>query len=146
MHAYHTSVETGCTSITRLSRRTIAHHFQRYPDKTLPEKIPPKNPFEWRWVRTCSDRVLNPIASEASYKPKQRSNRKTKLKKNIYIFFFRGDFSRGDFIWEPFPTYLQTWAWQIHRKNSLIYHRWIYSFMGRGRTSTNIYKIKYKRI
>ena len=33
-------------------------------------------------------RVLNPNASEASYKPKQRSYRKMKLKNNIYIFFF----------------------------------------------------------
>ena len=31
-------------------------------------------------------RVLNPNSSEASYKPKQRSYRKTKL------FFFRGEF------------------------------------------------------
>ena len=36
-------------------------------------------------------RFLNPNASEASYKPKQRSYRKTKLN----FFFFRGNFSRG---------------------------------------------------
>ena len=39
-------------------------------------------------------RVLNPTASEASYKPKQRSYRKTKL----IFFFFRVDFGRGDFV------------------------------------------------
>ena len=38
-------------------------------------------------------RVLNPNASEASYKPKQRSYRKMKLH-----FFFRGDFFRGNFV------------------------------------------------
>ena len=44
-------------------------------------------------------RVLNPNASEASYKPKQHSYRKTKLKKifSYYIFFFPGDFGRVDF-------------------------------------------------
>ena len=47
-------------------------------------------------------RVLNPNASEASYKPKQRSYRKTKLNKNyFYIFFFSGGFCSGDFIREP---------------------------------------------
>ena len=30
-------------------------------------------------------RVLNPTASEASYKPKQRSYRKTNLKKNVLV-------------------------------------------------------------
>ena len=43
-------------------------------------------------------RVLNPTASEASYKPKQRSYRKTKL-----ILFFRGDFGRGDFVRGFYP-------------------------------------------
>ena len=33
-------------------------------------------------------RVLNPNASEASYKPKQRSYRKTKLNFSFLIFFF----------------------------------------------------------
>ena len=33
-------------------------------------------------------RVLNPNGSEASYKPKQRSYRKTKQKKNIFLFLF----------------------------------------------------------
>ena len=37
-------------------------------------------------------RVLNPNASEAIYKPKQRSYRKTKL---IYYFFFSGGFYPG---------------------------------------------------
>ena len=41
-----------------------------------------------------STRVLNPNASEASYKQKQRSYRKTELNK----ISFRGDFSWGDFI------------------------------------------------
>ena len=40
-------------------------------------------------------RVLNPNASETSYKPKQRSYRKTKLIKKIKK---SGDFGRGDFI------------------------------------------------
>jgi len=43
-------------------------------------------------------RVLNLNASEATYKPKQRGYRKTKLKKFIFMFF------PGDFILEP-----QTW-------------------------------------
>ena len=44
-------------------------------------------------------RVLNPNASEAGYKPKQRSYRKTKL--NYSVIIFPGDFGRGDFIREP---------------------------------------------
>ena len=65
-----------------------------YPDKIPPEKVPPKkiplNAVEREPVPT---KVLNPTASKASYKPKQRSYRKMKLiKKN------RGDFSRGDFV------------------------------------------------
>ena len=44
-------------------------------------------------------RVLNPNASEASCKPKQRSYRKTKLT----FFFFSGDFGRGDFVREFYP-------------------------------------------
>ena len=45
-------------------------------------------------------RVLNPNACEANYKPKQRSYKKTKLKNNYFfiLFFFRGDFGRGDFV------------------------------------------------
>ena len=47
-------------------------------------------------------RVLNLNASEASFKPKQRSYIKMKLEKIIFLlFFFRGDFGRGDFILEP---------------------------------------------
>ena len=53
-----------------------------YPDKIPPEKVPPKkiplNAVEREPVPT---RVLNPTASKASYKPKQRSYGKTKLKK-----------------------------------------------------------------
>ena len=53
-------------------------------------------------------RVLNPNASEASYKPKQRSFKKTKLR--IFFIFFRGDFGRGefvggDFILEPYGAW-----------------------------------------
>ena len=44
-------------------------------------------------------RVLNPNASEASYKPKQRSYRKRKLKKNYIFIFFRGDFVGGILSW-----------------------------------------------
>ena len=47
----------------------------RYPDK-IPQKIT-LNAIEREPVTT---RVLNPNASEARYKPKQRSYRKTKLK------------------------------------------------------------------
>ena len=50
-------------------------------EKNAPKKIP-LNTVEHEPVPT---RVLNPNVSEASYKPKQRSYRKTKL-----IFFFRG--------------------------------------------------------
>ena len=58
------------------------------------------------------NRVLNPNASEASYKPKQRSYRKTKLKKYYFFIFifFRGDFGRGDFILEPNHTYAYIYA------------------------------------
>ena len=49
-------------------------------------------------------RVLNPNASKASYKSKQRSYRKTKLKKLFfYFYFFRGDFGRGDFVGVFYP-------------------------------------------
>ena len=47
----------------------------------------PLNAVEREPVETI---VLNPNASEVSYKPEQRSYRKTKLKKYIYIFFFGG--------------------------------------------------------
>ena len=58
-----------------------------YPDKITPEEIT-LNAIERQPVLTT---VLNPNASEASYKQKQCSYRKTKL------IFFRGDFSRGKF-------------------------------------------------
>ena len=70
--------------------------------QNLPEKNPPgKNPPEKIALKAVESelvptRVLNPNASEASYKPKQRSYRKMKL-----IFYFRGDFFRGDFYLEP---------------------------------------------
>ena len=59
------------------------------PRKNPPDKIP-LNAVEREPVET---RVFNPNASEASYKPKQGSYRKTKLH-----FFFRGDFGRGGFF------------------------------------------------
>jgi len=50
-------------------------------------------------------KVLNPNVSEASYKPKQRSYKKTKL--IFFIFsFFSGGFGRGDFILEPYNQLL----------------------------------------
>ena len=50
---------------------------QKSPGKNPPEKIP-LNAVEREPVETS---VLNPNASEVSYKPKQRSYRKTNLKK-----------------------------------------------------------------
>ena len=64
------------------------------PRENPQEKIP-LNAVEREPVPT---RVLNPNASEASYKPKQRNYRKTKL---IFFSFFRGDFARGGSIREP---------------------------------------------
>ena len=58
------------------------HHLMTgYPDKIPPEKIP----FNAVERETVPTRVLNLNASEASYKPKQGRNRKTKL-----TFFFSG--------------------------------------------------------
>ena len=58
-------------------------------------------------------RVLNPNASEASYKPKQRSCRKTKL--NFFFFFFRGDFDRGDFVGGILSwNHSELWWLEIH--------------------------------
>ena len=56
-----------------------------------PDEIP-LNAVEREPVETG---VLNPNASEASYKPEQRSYKKTKLKINIYIYFFFGGISVG---------------------------------------------------
>ena len=56
------------------------------PEKVRNEKIPLKA-VEREPVET---RVINPNASEASYKPKQRSYRKTELH-----FFFLGGFYPG---------------------------------------------------
>ena len=56
-----------------------------------PRKKSPWKKSPWKkslWIYTVErepvqTRVLNPNASKASYKPKQRSYRKTKLKKNL---------------------------------------------------------------
>ena len=71
----------------------------QYPDKITPEKIPPeKNPPEKILLNAVErepvpTRVLNPNASEASYKPKQRRYRKTKLNFLFFIIiFFSGRF------------------------------------------------------
>ena len=66
---------------------------KKSPGKNRPEKIP-LNAVEREPVPT---RIINPNASKASYKPKQRSYRKTKLH-----FFFRRVFFRGDFVGEIF--------------------------------------------
>ena len=54
-------------------------------------------------------RVLNPNASEASYKPKQQTETKTKLKK---VYFFQGDFIREPF-WShyngPLSKFFNNW-------------------------------------
>ena len=75
---------------------TIEVTHDGYPDKIPPEKNHPKkillNAVERDPVPT---RVLNPNVSEASYQPKQRNYRKTKLH---YYYFFRGDFFWGDFF------------------------------------------------
>ena len=73
-----------------------------YPDKIPPKKIP-LNAVEREPVPT---RVLNPNASEVSYKPKQHSYRKTKL--NFFFFggFWSGGFCWGDFIREPIYIYI----------------------------------------
>ena len=66
------------------------------PDKNLPGKNPPEkislNAVERDPVET---RVLNPNASEASYKQEQRSYRKMKLKKIIFLFLVGGILSRN---------------------------------------------------
>ena len=60
----------------------------RYPEKILLEKISPeKIPLNAVEQEPVPTRVLNPNASEASYKPKQRSYRKTKLIFFFWIFF-----------------------------------------------------------
>ena len=61
------------------------------PDKNPPGKNPPgKIPLNAVEREPVETRVLNPNASEASYKPKQRSYKKTKLKKIIFLFFSGG--------------------------------------------------------
>ena len=73
-------------------RVTVSRTVTRwYPDKIPPEKIhPEKNPPENNPLNAVErepapTRVLNPNAREASYKPKQRSYRKTKLKKRAIV-------------------------------------------------------------
>ena len=61
------------------------------PGKNPPEKIP-LNAIEHKPVPT---KVLNPNASKASYKPKHRSYRKTKLNLYSLLFFFGRFFPRG---------------------------------------------------
>ena len=86
------------------------HVYIWYPDKIPPGKIPPekflpkKIPLNVVEREPVPTRVLNLNSSEASYKPKQRSYRKVKLKKNIFIllFFFGGILVGGDFIREPY--------------------------------------------
>ena len=63
---------------------------KKSPRKKSTQKIP-LNAVERKPVPT---RVYNPNASEASYKSKQRSYRKMKLKKIIFLFF-REDLSGG---------------------------------------------------
>jgi len=71
---------------------TLPHIFSCIRIKS-PRKIS-LNAVEREPVET---RVLNPNASEASYKPEQRSYRKTKLRKNNFLFFFSGGFWSGGF-------------------------------------------------
>ena len=66
-------------------------------------------------------RVLNPIASEASYKPEQRGYRKTKLKLFIYFFFFGGILAGGILSGGFYPgtQMLERWA-KIGRENATV--------------------------
>ena len=60
---------------------------KKSPRKKLPGKNPPENiPLNDVEREPVETRVLNPNASEASYKPKQRSYRKPKLKFFFNIF------------------------------------------------------------
>ena len=78
-------------SYIHADRRTTGHKLTSIRIKS-PEKIP----FNVVDSKPVPTKVVNPNASKSSYKPKQRSHRKTELKKKN-----RGDFSRGDFIREP---------------------------------------------
>ena len=70
-------------------------YFSSYAEKKNSETGHSLNAVEREPVLT---RVINPNASEASYKPIQHSYRKMKL--NIFHFnFFRGDFGRGILSW-----------------------------------------------
>ena len=78
----------------RISARSHVENGNRInsPRQKSPrKKFPRKNAVEREPVET---RVLNPNASEASYKPKQRSYTKTKLH---YFSFFSGGFWSGGF-------------------------------------------------
>ena len=70
---------------------------ERYPDKIPWKKSPQKIPLNAVERESVPTRVLNPNASEASYKPKQRSYRKTKLKKLLLSFYFSVGFWSGGF-------------------------------------------------
>jgi len=80
---YRDSIQTNPRPADQESR-ALTHKDNRIKS---PRKKIPLNAVERLSVET---RVLNPNASEASYKPKQRSYRKTKLR----FFFFLGDFIR----------------------------------------------------
>merc|ERR1719452_359327 len=86
-----------------------------YPDKIPPGKNPPEkislNAVEREPVET---RVLNPNASEASYKPKQRGYKKTKLKKIFISIFFRGDFVGGILSWNLLSVVLLIKVQEVH--------------------------------
>ena len=98
--SYH-RIKNGQSNCKVFIRTTAyARHSVGYPDKIPPEKIH-LNAVEHEPVPT---RVLNHNASEASYKPKQRSYRKTKL---IFLYFFQGDFSRGYFVGGIYPGTIQ---------------------------------------
>ena len=55
----------------------------------------------YHWHEPVPTGVLNPNASEASYKPKQRSYKKSNLNFFFSGGFWSGRFCRGDFIREP---------------------------------------------
>ena len=75
-------METNSVNSDHFTFNNFSGYLKWCPDKIPPEKIPleriPLNAVEHEPVPT---RVLNPNASESSYKPKQHSYRKTKLKK-----------------------------------------------------------------
>ena len=66
-----------------------------WPENSL-RKVPPRlfPPEICRWREPVPIGVLNPNATEASYKPKQRSYRKTKPKIYNFNFFFSTFFKK----------------------------------------------------